>query len=68
MKMYRVIFFLKNLFKLGMVVHAFDPSTWEADARLVHIASPGQLGLVAQRNPVLKKKNQFNLATHVKEP
>lgn len=51
-----------------MVVHAFDPSTREGDARLVHIVSPGQLGLVTQRNPVLKKKNPFNLATYVKEP
>ena len=40
---------------LGMVVHAFIPSTWEAEAGGFLSSRPAW---ATQRNPVLKNKNK----------
>jgi hypothetical protein len=41
--------------RLGVVVHAFNPSTWEAEASLVYRVC-FRTARATQRNPVLKTK------------
>jgi hypothetical protein len=40
-----------------VVVHAFNPSTWEAEASLVYRVS-SRTARAIQRNPVSKKQNK----------
>jgi hypothetical protein len=47
----------KNWNCLAVVVHAFNLSTWEAEAGLVYRVSFRTVGAI-QRNPVSKKKNK----------
>ena len=42
-----------------MVAHAFNPSTWEAEASLVYTVS-SRTARATQRNPVLKNKTKQN--------
>jgi hypothetical protein len=55
----------KNILQPGVVAHAFNPSTWEAEAGgwisefeagLVYKVSSRTATLYIQRNPVSKKK------------
>jgi hypothetical protein len=47
--------YFKKAFRPGMMVYAFNPSTWEAEAGLVHRVS-SRTARATQRNPVSKNK------------
>jgi hypothetical protein len=52
------IIVLKNYkSKPGVVVHAFDPSSWEAEASLVYKVS-SRTARATQRNPVSKNQKK----------
>jgi hypothetical protein len=50
--------FSKVLEALGVVAHAFDPSTWEAEADGFLSLRPARTARAIQRNPVLKTNKQ----------
>jgi hypothetical protein len=51
--------------KLGMVAHAFNPSTWEAEAGFYKVIS--RTVRATQRNPALKKNETKQNKTKTKQ-